>query len=155
MIEFFRVCLKSYGIIAFAPHLIPSAILLAATFFNPVMGLSGVIGNVISNLTGSWLHPNKEVFKSGVFGINGILFGIALPKYTEMDLTAIVYLIIGAIITGLVSLAISVLLEKIDIPVLSIPFTVVFWLFVYIIGIGYKGEMELQPLQFMKSMDLW
>ncbi|MBT3251256.1 MAG: peptidoglycan DD-metalloendopeptidase family protein [Candidatus Marinimicrobia bacterium] len=155
MIEFFRICLKSYGIIAFSLHLIPSFILFTATFYNPVMGLMGLAGNIISNLTGKWLHPNKHVYKAGIFGINGILFGIALTKYAELNYSIIVFLLIGAILTGLITFMLSVHFEKIDLPVLSIPFTFVFWMFIFIIGTGTEVDISLTPIAFMKSIDLW
>ncbi len=155
MIKFFRACLTSYGIVAFAPHPLPSFFLMLATFYHPLAGVMGLIGNMASNLMARWLHPNRLVWESGIFGVNGILIGLALAKYADPSFRTFVFLLVGAGMTGILSVALAGFFAKFDLPVLSIPFMAMVWLILLIIGSAGDTQTTLTAIPFLKSIDLW
>ncbi|NQU68251.1 MAG: urea transporter [Candidatus Marinimicrobia bacterium] len=155
ILTLFKTCLKSYGVVAFAPHPIPSTLLMLATFYHPMAGAMGILGNLISNLTARWLHPIGAVRDSGIFGVNGILVGLALAKYGDPTGNIWILLILGAGMTGMVAVALAGYFAKYDLPVLSIPFTATVWLLLLIPGTASLNDSALSSILYLKQFDLW
>ncbi|NOZ08310.1 MAG: peptidoglycan DD-metalloendopeptidase family protein [FCB group bacterium] len=154
-LAYLRTCLKSYGVVAFAPHPVPATLMLLATFYYPLAGLMGITGNLIASLTARWLHPVRAVRESGIFGVNGILVGLALAKYSVPSMKIWVLLILGAGLAGILSTALAGYFAKYDLPILSIPFTAVVWLLLLTPGTAAGHETALTSFTGLQNIDLW
>ncbi len=115
----------------------------------------GIVGNLVANLTARWLHPIRSVRESGIFGVNGILVGLALAKYNEPTFRIWVLLILGAGLAGILSTALAGYFAKYDLPILSIPFTAVAWLLLLINGSATSHDTALMAIQSLQNIDLW
>ncbi len=154
-LDLFKICLKSYGVVAFAPHPVPATLMLTATFYYPLAGVMGIAGNLTANLTARWLHPIRSVRESGIFGVNGILVGLALAKYSEPSVKIWALLILGAGLAGILSTALAGYFAKYDLPILSIPFTAVAWLLLLVPGTAARHDVTLHAVQSLQHIDLW
>ncbi len=150
-----KVILRSYGVLAFSAHPIPATLILIATFFHPIVGLMGVVGNLISNITAKWIHANKEAWNAGVFGVSGILIGLALGMHTEQTFRLWIFLIGGSIFSGILSVMLGNFLSRYDLPILSLPFMLIIWLLLLTIGVAESDTLSLITIPFIKSIDIW
>jgi len=152
--QLFKSLLRSYGVLAFAAHPIPATLILGATFFHPVVGLMGVAGCAIATLTARWLHASKEVLAAGVYGVSGILIGLALGMYAPWHWQTGVFLLIGAAMAGILSVVFGRILSKYDLPLLSIPFMVVIWLILLVLGMQHQNGIDLPAWPWLRKLDL-
>jgi len=153
--HFGRTVLLSYGVLAFSAHLIPATLILAATFFHPTVGIMGLAGNLISNLVAKWIHAHRKTWEAGVFGVSGILIGLALGMYAEPSLRLWIFLVAGAAFTGIISVMLGNFFARYDLPILSIPFMSVIWLLLLTIGISQSDSSSFPALLFLQKIDLW
>jgi len=153
--QIINVTFLSYGVMAFSPHLITALFIFSSTLFYPVIGFMGLIGNIISNLTARWMHAHPDAWKSGIFGVSGILIGLALGKYTEPSFRMWIFLFAGSGISGIIAVMLANFLSKYDLPILSLPFMIVIWLVLVTIGVVDDSTVAFSPIPFLKSMDLW
>ncbi len=149
-----RTVFQSYGVLAFSPHLVPAAFVLLATFYYPIIGLMGLVGNLISNLVAKWMHANDEAWKAGIFGVSGILVGLALGKYADPSLRMWIFLIVGAGISGVASIMLANFLAKYDLPILSLPFMMVIWLLLLSLGITEESVFKHTAIPFLNKVDI-
>jgi len=150
-----KVVLRSYGVMAFSAHSFPAFLILVATFFHPIVGLMGMIGNSISNGTAKWVHANKDAWNSGVFGVSGILIGLALGMYAEPSTRLWVFLIGGSVFSGILSVMIGDFLSRYDLPILSLPFMLVIWLLLLTLGISEQNSLSFITIPYLRNIDLW
>jgi len=150
-----KVVLRSYGVLAFSAHLIPASLILMATFFHPMVGLMGLIGNGISNGTAKWFHANKDAWNAGVFGVSGILIGLTLGMYSEPSIRLWVFLLGGSVFSGILSVMLGNFLSRYYLPILSLPFILVIWLLLLTLGVSEQDSVSFITIPYLRSIDLW
>ncbi len=150
-----NVVLRSYGVLAFSAHLVPAFLILIATLFHPVVGLMGLIGNGVSNVTAKWVHANKDAWDAGVFGVSGILVGLALGMYAEPSIRLWVFLLGGSVFSGILSVMLGNFLSRYDLPILSLPFMLVIWLLLLTLGISEQDSSSFHSIPYLRNIDLW
>ncbi len=146
--------LLSYGVLAFAAHPLPSVLILVATFYHPAVGLMGLTGNVFASLTARWFGANRDVWNAGIFGISGMLVGLAIGMHSEFTVRMMVFLIVGASAAGFLSVFLGSLFAKRDLPILSIAFMLVIWPLLLVIGRG-SIHNELSTIPFLQLTNDW
>lgn len=103
---------------------------LLSTFIMPKLGLMGLLGVVVSNLTAYILKFDKDKIKTGFYGFNGILFCLATAFYFELTPFIISLILIFIIITFFVSAVLEHhLAEVFNLPGLSLPFILSLYIF--------------------------
>jgi urea transporter len=85
MIFFLDSVLYSYGQIFFSNRRWFGALILIATFITPEIGLTSLLGVVISNFTALVLKYDRAKIRSGFYGFNGILFGAAVLFFYRLN----------------------------------------------------------------------
>ncbi len=150
-----KTVLLSYGVLSFASHPIPALLIFIATFFHPVVGLMGLVGNVTSNLVAKWIHAHRGSWEAGIFGVSGILVGLALGMYAEPSLRMWVFLVAGAAFTGILSVMLGNFFVRYDLPILSLPFMMVIWLLLLTIGVTKGDSSTFSAVPFLYRIDLW
>lgn len=122
--------LYSYAQIFFSNRKWFGAVALTATFISPIFGLSALLGVILSNLIAYVLKFDALKIKSGFYGFNGILFGLAVIYYFKLDFQIIVFLIIFIAITFLISSVLeNYLAVGFNLPGLSLPFIISLYIF--------------------------
>ncbi len=127
IILFTEGILYSYSQVFFARNKTFAAFLLIVTFFDPVMGLSGLLSIIISNLFAWVLGYDHEAIRSGNYGFNSLLVGLGLGFYYAPNPEYFILLAVGALLSFLFTVLVSGILYKYNLPYLSIPFLLALW----------------------------
>ena len=125
--SFIRGILNSYSQVFFARNKAFALFLLLVTFFDPVMGICGLLSIIISNIFALGLGFSKEAVESGDYGFNSLLVGLGLGFYYAPNLELSILIIVGALISFLFTVGVSGVLYKYGLPFLSIPFLLALW----------------------------
>lgn len=122
--------LYSYAQIFFSNRKWFGGVALAATFVSPLFGFAALLGVILSNLIAYWLKFDTFKIRSGFYGFNGILFGLAVIYYFKVDFQILMFLIIFIAITFLVSAVLeNYLAIGFNLPGLSLPFIITLYIF--------------------------
>jgi urea transporter len=84
-----------------------SALIFIVSFFIPVVGFMGLIATIIAISSAELLGFDKLQINSGIYSYSALLFGLGFSTNYEFGNAFMVLLIIGAILTMLLSIAIS------------------------------------------------
>lgn len=119
--------LNSYTQVFFSKNKTMAVLLMAVTFLDPVLGISGLLAVILSNLLAWWLGFQEQYIADGSYGFNSLLVGLGLGVYYEPSLPFFILLAIASLITFLLTIAVSGVLAKYGLPYLSIPFLLALW----------------------------
>ena len=123
---FFNILFKSYGQIFFCNSAILGFLFFLATFYNPVMAFTGLIGGCLANLAGLFFHSDRPYLKAGLFGCNGVLTGLAWGYYLGINPASIAVLCILSVFCGILAVIfIDIFTRKFDLPILSTVFVII------------------------------
>jgi urea transporter len=92
------------------------------------VALGGVIGLVVSTFMAIWLDVDRASLEQGLFGFNGILTGIAVATFLANHPLMWAYLIMGAAVSTIVTLAVANVVKTWDVPGSTAPFVFTTWL---------------------------
>jgi urea transporter len=98
-----------------------------------------ILGTAASTLTARWLGVPAATLKTGLYGYNGTLAGVALAYYLGGAPLLPLYVVFASIVTAIVAAAIGNLLDTWRIPALSGPFVVTTGVFI----LGILGTNRL------------
>jgi urea transporter/murein DD-endopeptidase MepM/ murein hydrolase activator NlpD len=119
---------NSYSQVFFSDNRVFAIILLVITFIDLFAGMMGLISVITTNLVGFLLGFDKRTLSRGLFGFNSLLVGLALGVYFEPGLLLLIIVILGAILTLLISVSMQGVIGKYTLPFLSIPFLLSVWI---------------------------
>ncbi|MGR5068144.1 urea transporter [Vibrio alfacsensis] len=92
--------------------------------------IGALLGVVMATAVAVWLKLDKEMIESGLYGFNGVLFGIALPTFIANSVALWVLILVGAAFSVVVTEAFkNTLTKKLGIPGSTGPFVLCGWLF--------------------------
>lgn len=139
--------LYSYAQIFFSNRRWLGAIILFVTLLFPVVGLMGLLGVIIANITAAILKFDQSKIKSGFYGFNGILFGVAAGYYYELSFFMLMLIPVFLIITFFISAVLEhYLAVAFNLPGLSLPF--IFSLYIFIIFLTNYSNIQVHHLNF-------
>lgn len=104
-----------------------AVLLIAVTFLDPVLGISGLLAVILSNLWAWHLEFNRQYISDGSYGFNSLLVGLGLAVHYEPNIPFFILLAIASLISFLLTIAVSGVLGKYGLPYLSIPFLLALW----------------------------
>lgn len=119
---------NSYSVLFFSQNRVLGIILLLVSFFNPVSGFAGLGCVVFSLLITKLLKQDDEHYRAGIYSFNSLLLGIAFGAFFQVNLMFAGWLLVACIMVVLATIIISKRMEKPGLPILSLPFILVFWL---------------------------
>ena len=119
--------LNSYSEVFFAKNRVFSVLLIGITFFDPFVGLCGIISVIATNYFAYILGFAKESIAAGSYGFNSMLVGLGLGFYYGPNVPFFVLLIVGALATLLATVTVAGVLQKYNLPYLSVPFLLSLW----------------------------
>ena len=125
---FLKAIPNSYGQVFFSDQRLFALILMVVSFFDLYAGLFGLLSVITTNLAGFLLGFDKKIISKGVFGFNSLLVGLGLGIYFEPGLHMLLIIIMGAILTLLISVTLQGVIGKYALPYLSIPFLLSIWI---------------------------
>jgi len=120
----------SYAQILFSNKRWFGALMFISTLINPVMGLMGLSGVIISNLIALYLKFDKEKIRSGYYGFNGILFGLSAYYFFNLSPFFLLIVFIFILVTFFMSATLEHLMANVfNLPGLSLPFILTLYIF--------------------------
>ncbi len=125
---FLRGIPNSYSQVFFSDNRVFAIILLLVTFIDLYAGIMGLLSVITTNLAGFLLGFDRRILSKGMFGFNSLLVGLAMGVYFEPGILLILVVVLGAILTLLVSVSMQGVIGKYALPFLSIPFLVSVWI---------------------------
>ncbi len=135
--------LAAYSQVLFSRSPVVGALLLAATFVDPVIGAVGLAGAVLATLAARFVGFDGEAVRSGVLGYNALLvFAMVGAMLTPSPaFWALAAVIAAGIVLAHVGLG-DALHRHFGLPVLSLPFVIVSWLALaavpFVRGMGFR-----------------
>jgi len=130
--------LNSYAILFFSQNKIFGILLLLASMLNVTAGITGLCCTLFALLIVNLLGFNKETALTGLYSFNSLLLGIGFGTFFTFNPSFWLWLSVACILCIILSINLTAYLGKYGLPILSIPFVIVFWL-VLIATNGYDG----------------
>ncbi|MCC7429661.1 urea transporter [bacterium] len=140
--DFIETVFSAYGKMLFSNSWLSSFCFLLGTFFNWKIGLFALLGNILTNLFALLLGVHKGYLKAGVFGINGILTGIAIAQTFVLSSKMTFIFVLTIFLTTILCIVFLRLFRFLDFPILTIPFLFAFW----IANLGFFNFRLTEPL---------
>ena len=123
--KYFAVAiLNSYGMLFFSVNKIFALLILLVSFFTPFTGASGLAALVVALIVALALGFGKEQVQKGLLTYSVVLFGLGFGTNFEFGAAFVLLLIIGAILTLFLSVALNATLNKKGLPALSLAFII-------------------------------
>ncbi len=122
--------LYSYSQIFFARSLWYGALLLIASFINPVIGFGGLMAVIISNIMANIFSINALNIKEGVYGFCSAMVGMGMASMFQMNGVFFILLFLMCALCLSVSIGLQGLLSKYSLPFMGLPFLFSFWLII-------------------------
>ena len=118
--------LSAYSSILFSPSPYLGLLIFFATLFNWEAGAMGLLGIIFSILVAMFLGVHEERIKKGSLGFNGLLVGLSINLYHNVDFTLIFILFAAIVLLVFLTIALEYAFSYfLGLPILSIPFVIV------------------------------
>jgi urea transporter len=62
----------------------------------PAVGVGALLGLLASTMTAIWTHADASGLRSGLYGFNGVLVGVAIPTFLRPEPLVWLYVVLGA-----------------------------------------------------------
>ena len=117
-----------------------------------------LLGSAIATLTALLFRQKSVYIENGLFGYNGALIGLTWPFFWPLSYFSITILILASSLSTLYAILLrnTISNSKANLPITSIPFVVIFLLFIsyaYVFGLLPKHSFELIPLN-LSTLDM-
>src|SRR5665647_2195297 len=122
--------LNSYSVIFFFNNKLFALVIMLVSFFNFFAGLSGLIAVLVAILIANSMGFDKLQLRNGIYSFNALLTGIGMGTFFDPGLVFYSLLLLAALLTLILSVAMGGWLYKYGLPFLSIPFVITFWFIV-------------------------
>jgi urea transporter len=132
--SFASTCLRGAGQVMFMNNPVTGLLILAAICWGaidartPQVAIGAIVGLAVGTLTAILLKVDDPSLRQGLFGFSPLLTGAAVPTFLANTPIMWVYLIVGAAVTTVVTLAISKIFNTWGVPALTFPFVLTSWL---------------------------
>ncbi len=147
-LRFVDVALRGLGQVMFQDNPLTGLFFLAAIVWGavatgqPFVAVAGVLALVVATATALALGVDRAAWRAGLYGFNGVLTGLALATFLTPGPRLIVFVVIGAALSVVATLATTRWLAPHAIPGLTFPFVVTTWLFL-LASHGFAGVSGL------------
>lgn len=101
---------------------------MAVSFLNFFAGFCGFIAVVLSSLLADVLGYDRQKTEKGHYGFNCLLIGLGIGLNFQPDWLVLIIVLIASFITLLFTVTLENALSKNQLPYLSLPFLIPFWL---------------------------
>ena len=126
--SFIKSVVNSYSVLFFSQNQVLGIILLLVSFFNPVSGFAGLACVIMSLLVCRLFKFHNTDLQMGIYSFNGLLLGIAFGAFYQVNLMFVIWLFAACILVIAATIIISQRFGKSGLPMLSLPFILVFWM---------------------------
>lgn len=125
---FIQSVVNSYAILFFSQNTVFGALLLIASFLNIQAGIAGLTGVIYALTLVNALGYARENIRMGFYSFNALLLGVGMGTFFHFSLPFFLWLIFGSAIITMLSVILFDRFAKVGVPILSVPFLLIFWL---------------------------
>ena len=149
-LQFTDTCLRGIGQVIFQNNPLSGTLFLAALFWGsflagvPHVAIGGTAALVAATATAAWLRADREAFRAGLFGYNGILTGLALTYFLGPGPAVLAYAVLGGCVTAIAMLGPINATKPWSVPAHTYPFVLVTWIFL-LAAYGFSGPPASIP----------
>lgn len=133
--------LKPYSAILFLDEKIAGVIILAITFINPSVAISGIFAVVFTITFAKLLDLKDEYLSQGFYIYNSLLVGMGIGFIFIPSVISVVLIAIASSFTFMFSFMLNRLFSTYKIPILSLPFSIV-TIFIYLASLKYSALLS-------------
>jgi len=133
--------IKPYSSLLFLNNKYAGVILLAITFLNPSVAISGLAAVFFTIWFAEFLEFKEEYLAQGFYIYNSLLVGMGIGFIFSPSLISIALIAILSSFTFMFSFMLNRLFSVYRIPILSLPFSIV-TMFVYLASLKYSGLLS-------------
>jgi urea transporter len=143
IVRFVDINLRGIAQVVFQDNPLSGALFLAAIGWGsyaagaPRVAIAGLLAVVVATLTAQWLRVEEAPLRSGLYGYNGILVGLALATFLGPGALMWVYVVLGAAVSVVVMLATANAVKPWG-SALTFPFVLTTWLLL-LATYGFSG----------------
>lgn len=138
----FRLSIRnSYTQILFSKDKILGWTLMLISFFDWQAGLAGWLSVVVANLAAYLSGLNRQKITDGLYGFNALLVGLGLGSYYHFNVAFLLVIFFAALLSLLVTTLLEGILSKYNLPFLSLPFLITYWM--SLLSTRDFGQLEL------------
>jgi urea transporter len=119
---------NSYSQIFFSDSKVFAIILILVSFIHYTSGLAGLVAVLTSNILALLLGFDRRNTESGLYSFNSLLVGLGLGYFYHPTLSFYILIVFVAILTVFLTITIAGIFSKYNLPFLSIPFLLAFWI---------------------------
>ncbi len=133
-VGFVDTLLRGTGQVMFQNNPITGLLFLVGIFYNSYqLGIAAVIGLLASTVAAMLLGADRNLIRAGLFGFNGVLTGIGLAFFIQLQWSPVLvlYIIFGGVLSTIVFMALANFFSTWDMPALTAPFVLTAWLFLF------------------------
>lgn len=141
---FADLCLRGIAQVMLQNNPLTGALFLAAIVWASVaadasrLAVATILAVAVATLTAQWLRVDTNELESGLYGYNAALVGLALATFLEPGALLWFYVVFGAIVSVIATLAAFRALKPFGLPALTAPFVLVTWLML-LASYGFAG----------------
>jgi urea transporter len=134
VVRFVDHCLRGIGQVMFQDNPLSGALFFAAIVWGsvaaglPQVAIGGALAIVVATLTARLLRVDATALRSGLYGFNGVLVGLALATFIRTGPLLWAYVALGAAVSVVAMSATASALKTLGVPTLTFPFVLVTWL---------------------------
>lgn len=149
-VRFLDMNLRGVGQVLFQDSPLSGAIFIAAIAWGsfaaatPQTFFAGVIAVVAATLTALWLRVDDGALRSGLYGYNAVLVGIALATFLAPTPILWLYVVLGAAVSTVATLGIANAMKLWSVPALTFPFVLTTWILL-LAASGFSGLNAAAP----------
>ena len=116
--------LNSYGMLFFSRNRILALLILLVSFFTPFTGACGLAALLVALTAAYALGFGRQQIQNGLLTYSVVLFGLGFGTNFEFGAAFIILLVVGALLTLFISIALNAILNKKGLPALSLAFII-------------------------------
>ena len=125
---FFDSLLFSYSSIFFTQNKWFGSVLCCITMLYPLQGICGLFCCMLVNAISLSLSLNREKIRSGLYGFNAIMIGLALGAIYPYSETLVVLIFALSLLVLMLTVAMEGFFKKYNLPFLAFPFLACLWI---------------------------
>ncbi|HMM12374.1 MAG TPA: urea transporter [Bacteroidales bacterium] len=150
----FRLSIRnSYTQILFSKDKILGWTLMLISFFDWQAGLAGWLSVVVANLAAYLSGLNRQKITDGLYGFNALLVGLGLGSYYQFNAAFLLVILFAALLSLLVTTLLEGILSKYNLPFLSLPFLITYWM--SLLSTRDFGQLELSEHGLYKLNEMF
>lgn len=141
---FVDICLRGIAQVMLQNNPLTGALFLAAIIWASYaadayrLAAAAIVAVIVATLTARWLRVDSSELESGLYGYNATLVGLSLATFLAPGVLLWVYVVFGAIVSVVATLATFRVLKPWGLPALTSPFVAVAWLML-LASYGFAG----------------